>query len=80
MQTTIQLDDAVLAQAAELARQKGYDLSHFIEETLREKITPAPSAVPHPFSRLTTVSGKGVRPGVNLDNSAGLLAVMEQQA
>jgi hypothetical protein len=80
VQTTIQLDDALLAQAAKLAREKGCDLSHLIEETLREKIAPAPPVAPQPFLRLTTVGGEGVRPGVDLDNSAAVLALMEQGA
>ena len=78
MQTMIQLDDALLAQAAKLAREKGCDLSHLIEETLREKIAPQPPVARQPFVRLTTVGGKGVRPGVDLSNSAALLALMEQ--
>ncbi|MDB6108944.1 MAG: transcriptional regulator, CopG family [Pedosphaera sp.] len=80
MQTTIQLDDALLAQATKLAHEKGYDLSHLIEETLRDKLAPAPTANPRPFLRLTTVGGEGVRPGVDLNNSAALLALMEQGA
>jgi hypothetical protein len=81
MQTTIQLDDALLAQATKLAREKGCDLSHLIEETLRDKIAPAPPPVaPQPFLRLTTVGGQGVRPGVDLNNSAALLDLMEQGA
>ena len=80
MQTTIQLDDALLAQATKLAREKGCDLSHLIEETLRDKIAPTPPVAPQPFLRLTTVGGEGVRPGVDLNNSAALLALMEQGA
>lgn len=80
MQTTIQLDDALLAQATELAREQGYDLSHLIEETLRAKITPKSPAIPQPFLRLTTVGGEGLRPGVDLNNSAALLSLMEQVA
>ena len=80
MQTMIQLDDALLAQATKLAHEKGYDLSHLIEETLRDKIAPAPLVAPKPFLRLTTVGGQGVRPGVDLNNSARLLAAMEQGA
>jgi hypothetical protein len=78
MRTTIQLDDALLAQATKLAREKGYDLSHLIEEILRDKIAPAPPAAPQPLLRLTTVGGEGLRPGVDLDNSSALLALMEQ--
>ena len=78
MQTTIQLDDALLAQATELAREKGYDLSHLIEETLRDKIAPVSPAPSRPFRHLTTFTGDGVHPGVDLNNSAALLTLMEQ--
>jgi hypothetical protein len=80
MQTTIQLDDALLAQATKLAREKGCDLSHFIEETLRDKIAPMLPVASQPPTRLTTVGGDGVRPGVDLNNSAALLSLMEQGA
>jgi hypothetical protein len=80
MQTTIQLDDALLAQATQAAREKGCDLSHFIEETLREKIAPAPPPRSRSVVRLTTVGGEGIRAGVDLNNSAALLALMEQGA
>ena len=78
MQTTIQLDDALLAQATELAREKGYDLSHLIEETLRDKFAPLFPVASRPFRSLTTFTGNGVRPGVDLNNSAALLTLMEQ--
>lgn len=77
MQTMIQLDDILLAQATEMARGKGCDLSQFIEETLREKMEPLQSVATHPFHHLTTAGGPGLRPGVNLDNSAALLDLME---
>jgi hypothetical protein len=80
MQTTIQLDGALLAQDTKLPREKGCDLSHFIKETLRDKIAPTPPVAPQPPFRLTTVGGQGVRPGIDLNNSAALLSVMEQGA
>jgi hypothetical protein len=73
MQTTIQLDDVLLAQATKLAREKGCDLSHLIEDTLRDKIAAPPPIAPQPFRRLTTVGGNGVRPGVDVNKSAALL-------
>lgn len=79
MQTVIQLDDAVLAKAMQIARQNGYDLSHLIEEALRDRIAPAPDVPPATFSRLTTCGGTGLLPGVDLDNSAALLAVMDNE-
>ena len=80
MQTTIQLDETLLDQATKLAQAKGYDLSHFIEETLRDKIAPKSPVARQPFFRLTTVGGHGVRPGVDLNNSTALLALLEQGA
>ena len=80
MQTTIHLDETLLDQATKLAQAKGYDLSHFIEETLRDKIASKPPVARQPFFRLTTVGGQGVRPGVDLNHSTALLSLMEQGA
>ena len=62
LQTTIQLDDTLLDQAIKLAQAKGCDLSHLIEETLRDKITAKPLVARQPFFRLITVGGEGLRP------------------
>jgi hypothetical protein len=78
MQTMIQIDDALLAQANKLAREKGCDLSHPIADTLREKVAPAPPSSPQAFVRLTTVGGDGLRPGIDLNNSAALFDLMER--
>jgi len=80
MQTTIQLDETLLDQATKLAQAKGRGLSHLIEEALRDKIAPTPPVARQPFLRLTTVGGQGVRPGVDLNDSAALLALMEHGA
>ncbi len=77
VQTTIHLDDDLLAQATKLAREQGCDLSRLIEETLRDKIAPKPIVPLQPFLRITTVAGAGVRPGVDLNNSAALVTFME---
>ena len=77
MQTTIQLDETVLDQATRLAQDRGCNLSQFIEETLRDRITSQPTVARQPLLRLTTVGGQGLRPGVDLDNSAALLTLME---
>ena len=76
----IQLDETLLNQATKLAREQGCDLSHLIEATLRDKIASQPAVVRQPFGHLTTVGGQGVRPGVDLNNSAALLSLMEPGA
>jgi hypothetical protein len=78
MQTVIQLDDALLEQATKLAREQGFDLSHFIEKTLRDRIAPSLPAVSSAPVRLTTVGGDGIRAGIDLDKSSMLLSLMEQ--
>lgn len=77
MRTTIHLDDDVLAEARELADNTGRSLNSVIEEALREMLArQRKNAQPGPV-QLTTVSGNGLLPGVQLDNSASLLDVME---
>jgi hypothetical protein len=83
MQTMVQLDDTLAAQATRLASENGCDLPHFIEEAVREKVAQAPgspSIVPQPFTRLTTFGTGGLRAGVNLDDSAALLDLMDRPA
>jgi hypothetical protein len=77
MRTTVRLDDHLLALAKQVAHESGTTLAAVIEDALRERlarrrVTPRPEPV-----RLTTVGGKGLLPGVDLDDSAGLRDVMD---
>ena len=74
----IQLEEGLLAQATKLASERGCDLSQLIEEALRDSIARTLPNSPRPFVHLTTVGGEGMRPGVDLNNTAALLSVMEQ--
>jgi hypothetical protein len=69
VRTTVRLDDGLLKQARALARQRHLTVSALIEEGLRLMQT----RVVLPVSRETG----GVLPGVDLDNSVGLLDLME---
>jgi hypothetical protein len=40
-------------------------------------MTPLPPIVPHTFHRLAIVGGQDARPGVDLNNSDSVLALME---
>ena len=79
MRTTLQIDNEILAEARRLADRTGRTLSAIIiEEALREMLTRRQlQTVERPWVRLTTVSGWGLLPGVNLDNSASLLDLMD---
>jgi hypothetical protein len=77
MRTTVRLDPQLLAEAKQLAAATGRTLTAVIEEALRTAV--APRRRPHRRARvrLTVVDGHGVQPGVDLDDSAALLDVMD---
>lgn len=78
MRTTIRLDDDLLAEVKLLAVSSGRSMTAVIEDALREMLArPRPVAEREPV-RLTTVSGSGLQPGVDLGGSAALLATMEE--
>lgn len=79
MRTTIRLDDELLKSAKRFAHDTGTSLTAVIEDALRQVLSRKTIKPPRKPVKLTTVSGLGVRPGVDLDDSAALLAFMEQQ-
>jgi hypothetical protein len=79
MRTTIRLDDQLLKSAKRFAHDRGTSLTSVIEDALRQVLSRKTIKQPRKPVKLTTASGLGVRPGVDLDDSAALLAFMEQQ-
>ena len=79
MRTTIRLDEELLAEAKSLAARTGRTLTKVIEDALRQSLAQRPADAAAAV-RLPTFGGRGVRPGVDLDDSAGLLDVMESRA
>ena len=79
MRTTIRLDDDLLRQTKALAAQTGRTLTAVIEDALRETIARSLSRRGRSRRRvvLPTFKGSRLRPGVDLDDSAGLLEIME---
>ena len=79
MRTTIRLDDALLREAKHEAAKTGMTLTRVIEESLRERLArAAASAESRVRVRLKTVGGTGLCPGVDLDDSAALLDLMNE--
>jgi len=78
MRTTVRLDDALLTEAKKLAADSGRSLTAVIEDALREVISRRRS-LPARNSRIAfpTFRGRGLRPGIDLDNSAALLDIMD---
>lgn len=78
MRITIRLNDQLLISAKRLAHDTGTSLTAVIEDALRQLLTRRAIKQPRNRVKLTTASGHGLRPGVDLDGSAALLAFMEQ--
>ncbi len=79
MRTTIRLDDDLLAAAKRRAVDNGTTLTKLIEDALR--VSLARPTEEHPRARVELpVSGckGGLMPGVDIDDSAGLLELMDE--
>jgi hypothetical protein len=77
MRTTIRLDDQLLTEAKRLALESGRTLTAVIEDAVRDVVMRRKKAPKAKKIRLVTDGGKGLRPGVCLDNNAALLDIME---
>ena len=78
MRTTIRLDDDLLAEVELLAARSGKTLTSVIEDALRETLSRQKQVGESKPARLTTVSGQGLVPGIDLDDTASMLSIMEE--
>jgi hypothetical protein len=77
MRTTIRIDDELLKKAKQLAARSGKSLTAVIEDALRESLARQELSSTREPVHLVTFKGKGLLPGVDLDDSAALLDLME---
>lgn len=77
MRTTIRINDQLLKEAKELALRRGISLTALIEDALREVLARQGRSGQRKPARLVTFEGNGLQPGVDLDDSAALLDLME---
>lgn len=78
MRTTIRMDGELLKAAKMLAVETGRTLTAVIEDALRQAIARRSDAEPAPPAMLPVARGGGrLQPGVDLDDSAALLELME---
>jgi hypothetical protein len=75
--TTVRLNDQLLRDAKKAAAESGQSLTRLIEDALRETLTRRSSRGRRHRVHLPTYGREGVLPGVDLDNSAALLDLME---
>jgi hypothetical protein len=66
------------AEAKRLAARTGRSFTAVVEDALREVVSRQEGAGRRAPVHLTAVGGQGVRAGVDLDDSAALLELMER--
>jgi hypothetical protein len=76
VRTTVRLDDRLLRQLKEQAARSGRTLTAVIDEALRQFVARSEGPKRLPPFRVSTFKGR-LRPGVDLDDSAALLDLME---
>lgn len=77
MRTTIRINEAILISAKKEAASRNISLTKLIEEALQEKLYTRCDQAKEKKVDLYTVGGKGLQPGVDVDDSSSLLDVME---
>jgi hypothetical protein len=78
MRTTVRLEEALINQAKREAERRGETLTALIEQGLR--LVLAQSRARHQRERVklpVSEAGGGVLPGIDLNDSAALLDIME---
>ena len=77
MRTTIRINERLLKEAKQMAARSGKTLTSIIEDALRESLSRQQRSGQREPIHLPTYRGKGLQPGVDLDDSAALLDIME---
>ncbi len=77
MRTTVRLDPRLLTEAKQYAAETGRTLTAVLEDAVRESLARRRARPKMKPVRLKTAKGGGTRPGVDLDDSASLLDLME---
>jgi hypothetical protein len=77
MRTTLRIDDNLMQQAKRIAADSGCTLTAVIEDALREAFVRRAASQSKRKVELPTFGSGGLMPGVDINDSAGLLDVME---
>ena len=77
MRTTINLPDELLAQIKKLAATSRTTITALIEEALREALARRRRTRRHERVTLRTYGKQGLLPGVDIDDTASMLDLME---
>ena len=77
MRTTVRLDPALMAEVKRLAASTNRTLTAVIEDALREVVARRQRRSRRAVT-LTVFDGNGVRPGIDIDDTAALMDVMDK--
>ena len=77
MRTTIKIDDQLLSEAKARAAASGRTLNAVVEDALREALARRPARGRDRRTELPTFAGGRLLPGVDVDDNAALLELME---
>jgi len=78
MRTTIRIDDRLLKEVKKVAFSSNSTLSGVVENALREMLSRRQKTKEKRKIELVTFKGRGLRHGVDLDDTAALIEVMEK--
>jgi hypothetical protein len=79
IRTTLTIDDNLLAEYKRVAADTHRTLSYVIQDALRETLARRREAAAQQPVRLPVIGGGGLRPGVDLDDNARLLELLESR-
>ena len=78
MRTTISLDEPLLKKARRAALDRGISFNELVITALRVELSRTPESRRREKVRLATFGGRGLRPGVDLDDTASLEDIMNE--
>jgi hypothetical protein len=78
MRTTLTLDETLLKQARQVALDRGISLNELMVTALRIELHRLSQSQRKKKITLPTFRGRGLRPGIDLDDSASLEDIMNE--
>jgi hypothetical protein len=78
MRTTVRLDDDLLKEAKRHAAEKGITLTALLDQALREILCRDERAPAAEWIELPIFKGRGLQPGVDLDDTTALVDLMDE--
>ena len=79
VRTTVNIDDALLAEARQLAARTRRSLGDIVDDALRAMLLRAADPRGSDAVSLPTYGGSGLRPGVDLDDKAAVAALLDEE-